>query len=1152
MRSFSKRPQHLLVTAIILSLCGTDLIGQVSRAKRSPVAQRVATTAAPVRVDKAFGRLPLRFEANHHQTDARVSFLARGRGYTLFLTATEAVLRLRSAEAGKGSAMLSNDALSHLPPHSALDTSPSAVLRMKLAGAAAQEAEAVGLDELPGKVNYFVGSDPARWRTEIPTFAKTRFRAVYPGVDLVYYGNEGELEYDFVVAPGATPQAIALDFEGADKMELDAEGNLTLHVAGRQVQQRKPIVYQDVAGERRVVASAYELHGASRVGFRLGSYDTTQPLVIDPVLIYATYLGGGRGEVTSSIAADPNGNVYVVGFTDSTDFPTTNPAQPNPGGGTCNSAPCTDAFVTKLNAAGSEIVYSTYLGGNNAEFGSGIALDAAGNAYVAGTTGSANFPTAQARQPNLKGDADAFVVKLNAAGNQLVYATYLGGGGNETGAGIAVDSAGQAAVTGITLSSDFPTAQPLRASFGGGTCGSNACPDAYVTKLNASGTQLLYSTYLGGNHLELGSGVAVDAAGLIYVTGATASTNFPISGNALQATLKSATCGSNPCSDAYVTKLDPNVGGTASLVYSTYLGGGRGGASGSSHPSEFSVGIAADAAGNAYVTGVTGAHDFPVKNAFQDEFWGGKLDLFVTKINTNLSGAASLAYSTYLGGESDENFPNLIYTAMGLSNRCVAADAAGNVYVTGTSLSVEYPLKDDLPTVGFEEDAVVTKLNTNVAGEASLLFSTFLGGNGSDTGTGIALDGAGNIYVSGETTSAVFPVEKPVQDARKGGSDGFIVKIDEAATPAADLALDKTHVGNFFAGGSGIYTLNVRNVGNNATTGPITVTDTLPAGLSYASVSGQGWSCTASGPTVTCTNPGPIAAGANSFFHLGVTIAANAAGNVVNTATVATAGDTNSANNTTNDPTTIVVLPPPPASIVSVSAANYLGPQIAAESIISGFSSTGKDLATGEAGAISQPLPTTLAGTTLQVTDSTGTTRLAPLFYVSPGQINYQLPPGTALGGALVTVTSGDGKVTTGTLQVVQIAPGIFSANSSGKDVAAAVAIRVKADGTQIPEPVAQYDNNLRKFVPLPIDLGPETEQVVLLLFGTGIRKGSAVQVQIGGLAMQIDYAGAQGGYVGLDQINVRLSRALLGRGEVEVRLSVDGKAANTVTLQIK
>ena len=567
-------------------------------------------------------------------------------------------------------------------------------------------------------------------------------------------------------------------------------------------------------------------------------------------------------------------------------------------------------------------------------------------------------------------------------------------------------------------------------------------------------------------------------------------------------------------------------------------------------PSDFSFGIAADEAGNAYVTGVTGAHDFPLKNAFQDVFRGGRLDIFVMKLNTNLSGAASLAYSTYLGGESDENFPNLAYSTLGVGNRCVAADAAGNVYVTGTSLSVEYPLKDYLPTFGSEEDAVVTKLNTNAAGEASLLFSTFLGGNGKDTGLGLALDGAGNIYVSGETNSSVFPVEKPVQGALKGTFDSFIVKIDEAAMPVADLALEKTHTGNFFAGGSGIYTLNVINGGNGATTGPITVTDTLPAGLSYIGASGQGWSCTASGQTVTCINPGPIATGAISFFHLNVTIAPGTAGSVVNTATVSTAGDPNPVNNTANDPTTIVALPT--TTVVSVSAAHYLGPEIATESIVSGFSSTGKDLATGEAGATSLPLPTTLAGTTLQVTDSTGTTRLAPLFYVSPGQINYQLPPDTALGGAFVIVTSGDGKVTTGMLQVVPIAPGIFSANSNGKDVAAAVAIRVKADGTQLPEPVAQYDNNLKKFVPLPIDLGPETEQVVLLLFGTGIRKRSAVQVQIGGVAMQVDYAGAQGGYVGLDQINVRLSRALLGRGEVEARLTVDGKPANSVTLQIK
>jgi hypothetical protein len=488
-----------------------------------------------------YGKLPLSFEANQGQSDAQVKFLSRGRRHTLFLTSTDAVLVLnKSEQSGNGKP-------------EGKEKVTQTVLRMTLIGANPKPSVA-GLEELPGKANYFIGNDPKKWHTNVPTYAKVIYKDVYPGIDLIYYGNQSQLEYDFVVSPGADPKAIKLAFEGTEKIEVDAQGDLILQTAGGQInfKMHKPLAYQVVNGVRKEISGSYVLNSKSAiknptsrsVSFQVATYDRSRPLVIDPVLSYSTYLGGSgidQGEL-HGIAVDALGNAYVTGTTSSTNFPTTIGAfQTTFGGGGL------DAFVTKINPTGSGLVYSTYLGGSGDDDGSGIAVDALGNAYVAGTTSSTNFPTTPgAFQTTVGGFEDAFVTKLNPTGSGLVYSTYLGGSGQDFGRGVALDSAGSAYVTGFTRSTNFPTTiGAFQTTFGGGF------GDAFVTKINPSGTGLVYSTYLGGSGDDGGGGIAVDSMPNpnAYVTGTTSSINFPTTPGAFQTTF-----GGGP-RDAFVTKI---------------------------------------------------------------------------------------------------------------------------------------------------------------------------------------------------------------------------------------------------------------------------------------------------------------------------------------------------------------------------------------------------------------------------------------------------------------------------------------------------------------------------------------------------------------------------------------------------------------------
>jgi hypothetical protein len=466
------------------------------------------------------------------------------------------------------------------------ETTPPVVLRMKMVGAN-HDAEVIGLDELSGKSNYFTGDDPKRWRANVSNYARAHYSDIYPGVNLIFYGNQQQLEYDYALAPGADPGVIRVAFEGAQKMGLDEHGDLIIRTEGGEVRQRKPLVYQEANGERKEISCRYEIRGEYEVGFQVGEYDKSRPLVIDPVLIYSTYLGGSHLDYGYGIAVDSAGNAYITGQTSSTDFPQVQ-----------NPYVFSEAFVAKMNAAGSALLYSTYLGGSSYEEGFGIAVDSAGNAYITGQTSSFDFPTQNPYQDQKDNYEDAFVTKLNAAGSGLIFSTYLGGNNIDKAYAIALDSSRNVYVTGETFSTDFPVPN-------GYQTGNKGDYDAFLSKFNAAGTALTYSTYLGGGSvsssfdIDSGQGIAVTASGQAYITGYTNATDFPTTTKGLRRTLASTND-----YDAFVARFNTNVSGAASLFYSTFLGG---------RSEDRGRAIAVDSLGRAYVTGVTYSDNFPTE-----------------------------------------------------------------------------------------------------------------------------------------------------------------------------------------------------------------------------------------------------------------------------------------------------------------------------------------------------------------------------------------------------------------------------------------------------------------------------------------------------------------------------------------------------------
>jgi len=750
-----------------------------------------AAGAEKVRVAAEYGKLPLSFEANRGQVDASVRFLSMGNGYSILLTDSGAVMALDAASpAGQpGQKNPEPGNRSRTEAARARD-----LIHIDLAGAvqgAAGDARVEGLDQLPGVVNYFVGNDPAGWRRDIPTYARVRYAQVYPGVDLVFYGNQRQLEYDFVAAPGADVRKIQMQFSGARRLELRSGGDLAIVGQHGEVSFHKPVVYQQGNGERKEVPGRFTLLAGNKVGFAVGAYDRTQPLIIDPVLAYSTYLGGSNGDAASAIAVDSEGNAYVTGYTGSTNFPVTRGAFQ-----TSNKLLQIDGglpFVSKLNASGTKLIYSTFLGGTGitvpgtiyGDVTHGIAVDKEGNAYIAGGTYSLDFPVTahafQKKQRALGTGLNGFLTKLNPQGDDLVYSTYLGGTYFDQAQSVALDAAGNAYVAGTAGSADFPVTS-------GAFQTKNLAAKKYgvagfITKFNATGNALIYSTFLGGalsgNQYGPADGVkaiAVDNSGSAYVTGSATSIDFPVTGGAFQT--KNASAATNG-GNAFVTKLNPE--GTA-IDYSTYLGG-RGFTKFDEY-GDLGMAIAVDRSGYAYVAGQSYSPDFPVTGeALQRKNLGSShsaTNAFVTKLNQT---GSDLVYSTFLGGTG--YFSEYYQCYWGDTAYGIAVDEEGNAYVAGTALSPNFPVsKGAFQTVnqaahGGGANGFVTMLNPE---GSKLLYSTYLGGNLYDTLAGLAIDEAGGIYVAGFAASSDFPVtQHAFQTVNKNqainGSNAFITKL---------------------------------------------------------------------------------------------------------------------------------------------------------------------------------------------------------------------------------------------------------------------------------------------------------------------------------------------------------------------------------------
>jgi len=723
----------------------------------------------PISVSVLTGNLPLSFEPNRGQTDSRVRFFSRAPGYNVFLTPTEAVFALQALQTSAG---FEHDTAGNATKKRHQRVS---VLRMILKGANPR-ALAKGTDQLPGVKNYLIGRNSSGWQTDVPTFRAVRYEEIYPGINLSYYGTQKQLEYDFEVAPGADPSVIRLVCDGADPA-IDTQGDLVLKLKGAELRQHKPVVYQDLNGQRVAVDGRFVIRRGRDIGFEVGAYDKNRPLVIDPTLVYSTYLGAAGNDLGNSIDLDNSGNIYLTGTTASTTFPTQSPFH-------SSNAGLEDVFVTKLDPTGSSIIYSTYVGGAGNDHGDGIFIDkSSGAAYVVGRVDSLsiNFPTTPGAFATTYrgGDFDGFVLKLNPQGNSLAYSTFLGGVENDSAVGIAADSSGNAYVTGGTRSSGFPATPSAYQSFVAGDT------DAYLVKVNPAGSSLLYATLLGGGVTDRGSGVRADNLGNAYLVGYTGSQDFPTD-TAFQNTLGGSF-------DAFIAKIDTNASGAASLLFSTYLGG---------IGDDKGYGIAIDnGANNLYVVGQTSSNNLPLLSPAQTGF-GGSFDAFIAKI----SNTGAKVYTTYLGGTGDDRGTG------------IAVNTAGAAYVTGFTSSTNFPTVSPLQiSNGGGFDAFVAKLNP--AGSA-FGYSTYLGGSANESNTStvtstnpIALNSSSDAYITGFTSSSNFPLAAPLQPANGGNQDVFVAKISDAA-PAADYSIMVTPGSRtVLPGGGTTYTVTATPVG---------------------------------------------------------------------------------------------------------------------------------------------------------------------------------------------------------------------------------------------------------------------------------------------------------------------------------------------------
>lgn len=860
MKTWGSWAKALKLTGVTVVVCALLLLAASRETgKRSPQAEAglspIATSKAPsVSASKddpkwigAYGKLPLSFEENVGQTAQDVRFVSHGSGYELFLTPQGAVLALLPNVSDDLSPLHRTATMRAL--RAVRRAGQLTAIRVRLEGANPNPPIS-GTDRLPTRVDYFIGNDPKKWHTDVPSYARVKYTEVYPGVDLVFYGNQRQLEYDFVVSPGADPKAIALRVDGARKMRINSRGDLVLSVSSGEVEFQKPVVYQNIKGQRHRVAGEYAIGKNHRVTFSVASYDRSEPLILDPPLKlnYSTYLGGSATDSGAGIAVDSQGNSYIVGDTKSTDFPGAS--------GSISAANANGAvFVTKINPTGTQQLYSSYLAGTGTfgEFGLGIGLDPTGNIYVTGQTFSTDFPTTSnaLKSGTNAGAANgtSFISKINPGVtglSSLVYSSYLGGTAvsfsGDFGSAIAADASGNAYVTGYTASlpgttmANFPVTSAnayqttLASSFG----------NAFLTKIDTTksgAASLIYSTYLGGSganaatpgFAEQAFGVAADSAGNAYLVGTTTSTDFP-SKNGYQVVAPAAVAGGT----VFVSRIDTTKAGTSSLIYSTYLGG---------NISEFGRAIALGPSPTtiAYVTGGTNSAAFPTFPAGAYQVCSASGSAFISLIDTGLSGSSSLKYSTCLGAGGTTGFG-------------IRADAAGNAYVGGGTNSSTFPVTSDAFQSAFAAGAAgegfFSKLNPAGKNAQDLLYSTFFGGIGGgaskpDAVHAIAIDASNNAYLTGVTFSppSSFPVSPGAfQSTLKGASDAF------AASLASDFTVTAPATATGTIGTPVNITVTVTPMGGFSSAVALTCTE--PSALTLST-------CTPSPASVT-PNGGPV------------------------------------------------------------------------------------------------------------------------------------------------------------------------------------------------------------------------------------------------------------------------------------------------------
>jgi hypothetical protein len=961
---------------LIASILGAPIaLIAADKSQPSPAASRMAATGAASLSGgvQRYGDLPLSFEANQGQTDHQVRFLSRGSGYTFFLAPSEAVLAF------------SKD--SHAP-----------ILHMRLEGSNA-DPRVSGVDQLPGVSNYFVGQDPALWRTGVPTYRKVAYENVYPGINLVYYGNQRQLEYDFVVSPGSDPRVIRLSVDGASKLTVDAEGNLVLHTDAQHsgegnVRLLAPKAYQDIEGRRVPITGQWRLTG-NTAAIHVASYDRSKALVIDPVLVYSSFLGGSQANSINRIATDAAGNAYVAGYTASGDFP----AAPTPTSNTFGSGPASrGAFVAKIDPTGSSLIYTTYLSGSSDEEATGLAVDASGNVYVAGNTHSTDFPVLGAFQSACAVSAstgacsDAFLTKIAASGTALVYSTYLGGTGTDSAASLAVDARGNAYVAGFTSSVDFPvTAGVLQAK-----CGGSCTQNAFVAKFNPLGETLAYATYLGGSASDGAADIAVDAAGNAYLTGQTSSPDFPLATPFQKACALDSTSSTGACvATSFVAKLKAD--GSA-LIYSTYLGGSLG--------SNASA-IALDSLGSAYVAGSTQSADFPVSNAFQKSCGMQKgatqcpVNAFVTKLTP---AGNALAYSTYLGGSIQDQ-------ATG-----IAVNASGIAHIIGSTASTDFPIAKSVQSkLNGTSDAFVAVLNSS---GKSLLFSTFHGGSSTEGGNALALDAKGNIYVTGVTASADFPVLTPFQSSCAGScSSAFVTKMSAIPLASAAPVIAKSFTAaTMQQNGTSTITFTLSNPdAANPQTG-LSFTDTLPGSMVVASTPNASTTCTggavaatAGGTTIGLTGGGLAISPATCTVSTDVTDAAAEAltNSVQVSSTSGGTGNTANANIAVAAPPTIgIAFNPTTIALNATSSLTFTISNPAANTVALTGVGVSDTLNTGLTVTDSSSTP---CGGTLTTTAATGVIALSGATIAASGTCTFSV---TVTGASAADYTNTTGNVT--------------------------------------------------------------------------------------------------------------------------------------------